>query len=59
MPDSLSLDITLSGINAMLTLDDEGMLAAYQAASVGFTVITVIILLLFLLGSYSHKMIGL
>ena len=43
----------------MLTLDNEGLLEAYKAASLVFMVITAFILILFVAGSYSHKMIGL
>jgi hypothetical protein len=35
------------------------MLQAYQISSIGFMIVTIIILLQFFIGSYSHKMIGL
>ena len=59
IPPSLSLDIKINGVNAILSAEDEAILLAYKASSIGFTVITIVILIEFLIGSYFHKMIGL
>ncbi len=52
------MSIDIKGINSMIIYEDERILAAYKASSMGFMIITVLHLLFFFVASYFHKMIG-
>ena len=59
IPSELSVEIKIKGINSMIIFEDEAILAAYKAASIGFLTIAAIALIFFIIAAYFHKMIGL
>jgi hypothetical protein len=58
LADPITLTVDLYGANAKLIYEDRSILKAYQSASIASLVITILILLQFVIGSYFHKMIG-
>ena len=58
LADPITLTVDLYGANAKLIYEDKSILKAYQSASIASLVITILILLQFVIGSYFHKMIG-
>ena len=59
IPSELSIEIKVKGTNSIILYEEEGMLSAYKASSIAFLIITAITLIVFLIASYFHKMIGL
>ena len=55
----MKIVIQLSGINSKLIYEDEVILQVYKAANVGSYIVTILIMVQFVFGSYAHKMIGL
>ncbi len=55
----ISLIVNLNGVNAKLIYEEESILTAYKSAYITSFIITMLILLQFIIGSYFHKMIGL
>jgi hypothetical protein len=58
LADPITMTVNLNGANAKLIYEDKSILKAYQSASTASLVITILILLQFVIGSYFHKMIG-
>jgi hypothetical protein len=58
IPSEFTVSIDIKGINSMIIYEDERILAAYKASSIGFLIVTVLHLLFFFVASYFHKMIG-
>lgn len=59
IPSELSVEIKIKGTNSIIIFEEESILAAYQAASIGFFTIAAIALIYFIVAAYFHKMIGL
>ncbi len=59
IPSELFVELRIKGSNSLLIYEDETILTSYQASSIGFTIITGLTLLFFLISAYFHKMIGL
>lgn len=59
IPDTVFLEFKIHGKNELLTFDEERLLAAYKSLSIGYLIVTIIIVSLFIAGCYFHKMIGL
>ena len=55
----MEFTIQISGINSKLVYEDQAILQVYKAASIGSYIVTILIMVQFVFGSYTHKMIGL
>jgi hypothetical protein len=59
IPDTVFLEFEIHGKNELLKFDEESLLTAYKSLSIGYLIVTIIIVSLFIAGCYFHKMIGL